>query len=341
MTKTNIIATIGSASDSVERLELMMKAGLTIARTNMSHGDHAEHQLQIDHIKQAEKNTGKSIKLLVDLAGPKIRTGEMQSGTMLVAGSRVIITTKSCVGTADRFSVSYKKLAREVKKGDDILVSDGKRRLKVISTNGVDECICKVVVGGLITSRRGINVPGANLTIPVITSKDTSDIQFAAENHADYVALSFVRSPNDIAKCRKLVSATGSHALIIAKIETREAMLDLENIIRAADGVMVARGDLAMEIGFEHVPIAQKQILVLAKKWNKFSIVATQVLDSMEKNPNPTRAEASDIAYAIMDGADAIMLSGETAVGHYPVESIETIQKVARAVQLWGDKKFD
>lgn len=337
MIKTDIVATIGSASESVKILTNLIKAGLTVARINMSHGDHEEHHRQILNIRKAEKLTNKKVKILVDLGGPKIRLGEMEPNTILMVGKKVVITTKACLGNAERFSVSYKKLPREIEQGLYILISDGKRKLKVLSTNGVDEIVCRVVTGGLVTSRRGVNVPGAHLTIPVITAKDKIDIGFAVDHQADYIALSFVRSSKDVVACRKLVQNKNSKAGIISKIETREAMMDLENIVAASDGVMVARGDLAMEIGFENVPIAQREIIAYSKQAGKSVIVATQVLDSMEKTSTPTRAEVSDIAYAVMDGVDGIMLSGESAIGKYPVESVETIYRVAKATEDYMD----
>lgn len=330
--KIDIVATIGSASESVETLEKMIKSGLTIARLNMSHGSHDEHAQQIANIKKAEKKTGIKLKKLFDLSGPKIRVGMMEKGVMLKQGDKVIITTKPIVGNANRFSISYKHLARDVKRGSIILISDGKKRLQVLSTNGKDEIVCKVIFDGLLSSRRGVNLPGVHVNLPVITAKDKKDIQFAADHGADYVAVSFVREPKDVKQCQKILAGLKLKALIVSKIETREAMENLEEIVKVSDGVMIARGDLALEIGFEHVPSAQRKILALAKQYDKFVITATQVLDSMEKSPIPTRAEASDIAYAVWDGTDAIMLSGETAIGMYPVEAVEVISKIVKTL---------
>lgn len=332
MTKIDIIATVGSASESVDVLEKMIQGGLTIVRLNMSHGDHEEHHRQVVNLKKAEKKTGKKIKILVDLAGPKIRIGEIEEDTVLTPGSKVTITTKACKGNAERFSILYKKLPKEVRPGLFILLSDGKRKLEVLSTNGTDEIVCKVITGGPISSRKGVNIPGADLTIPVITPKDKIDLQFAVDHKADYVAVSFIRSAKDILNCRKLLQERNSKAHIIAKIETREAMKNLEEIIKVSDGVMIARGDLAMEIGFEHVPLAQRKTIAFSKEMQKFCIVATQLLDSMEKSPTPTRAEVSDVAYALLDGASAVMLSGETTIGCYPVESVQTLARVAGAL---------
>ena len=334
MKQTHIVATIGSSSESVEILVKMIKAGLTVARINMSHRDHEEHHRQIVNIRKAEKITGKKLQILVDLAGPKMRLGEMEKDTILKEGKTVVITTDTVLGTAERFSVTYKKLPAEVSKGMLIMLCDGKRKLKVVSTNGKDEIVCKVLVGGLVTSRRGINVPEASLTIPVITAKDKKDLAFAFEHKADMIAVSFVRTAKDVQACRKILQANGSRAQVIAKIETREAMAHLEKIAEVSDGLMVARGDLAMEIGYEHVPLAQRKIIAAANAHGKLSIVATQVLDSMQRSSTPTRAEVSGIAYAVLDGAGALMLSEESAVGQYPVESVEVIHRVAEAAKM-------
>lgn len=332
--KTNIVATIGSATENEGVLLKMVKNGFNIARINMSHVTQEEHSKQIKLVRDVAKKTGKDLKILVDLAGPKIRIGKVIEGTAIKAGKKIKITTKEILGDENIISTNYKKMPKEVSAGQEILVSDGKLLLKVLSTNKEDEIVCKILIGGLLSSKRGINLPGAPLTIPVITAKDKKDMLFAIKEKADYVALSFVREARDIKNCRNFLKRNGmKDPKIIAKIETMQAISNMESIISEADGVMVARGDLAMEIGIENVPIAQKSILNIAKSKNKFSILATQVLDSMEKSPTPTRAEVSDIANAIWDGSNAIMLSGETSIGKYPIESVSTIFKVAVAVE--------
>ena len=332
--KTNIIATIGSSTESADIIEEMIKNGLTHTRINMSHVTQEDHHKQIVSIRKAGKSTGYMPKILIDLAGPKIRTGKIKENTILKEGSKIILTTKTVFGDDKIISINYNKLPKEVLPGQKILVSDGKRILQVINTNKKDEIICRVLVGGRVTSARGINVPGADLTIEVITKKDKSDILFAIKEKADIVALSFVRDAKNIKSCKNLVQKNGGKNIkIFAKIETVSAVKNIEEIIKESDGVMVARGDLAMEIGMENVPSVQRKIIELSKKYNKYCIVATQVLDSMENSPTPTRAEVSDIAFGVYSGANAIMLSGETAIGKYPVLSVSTIYKVAKATE--------
>lgn len=330
---TKIVATIGSSSDSEEVLEQMIRFGLNIARINMSHGDHEEHHRQIKTIRKAAKKLGYHVEILVDLGGSKVRVGQMEKGTMLEEGKLVTLTTKECMGNTSCIPVSYLQLPKKVKAGQDILISDGKRKLRVLSTNGTDEIKCRILVGGLVTSKRGLNFPGTKLHLPVITDKDKEDLKFGIEHKAKYIAFSFVREPQDVLDLRNLLNKYNYSALTISKMETKEAMSNLKEIIKASDGIMVARGDLAMEIGMHHVPVAQKRLLEAAKSFGKFSIVATQVLDSMENNPIPTRAEVSDIATAVFEGADAIMLSAESASGKYPAESVQTISRVVKACE--------
>lgn len=328
----DIICGIGGASQDIATLTRMARKGFSIARLNMSHGSHDDHLLQINTIRLVEKQLKKKIKILVDLSGPKIRIGDMEPGTILQKGDKVILTTRKVKGNKHIISIaSYKKMPQEVKKGGKVLISDGKRVLTILSTNNKDEILCKVLVGGLVSPRRGIHLPGISITLPVITSKDLKDIDFAILHKADMLALSFVREKKDMETCRNILKRKGVSIPLIAKIETQSAMHHLEEIVSASDGVMVARGDLALDIGIEHVPYAQKKIISMAQKYGKYSIVATQLLDSMERHPVPTRAEVSDIANALLDGADGLMLSGETAIGKYPVESVEVIKKVIQA----------
>lgn len=300
----------------------------------MSHGTHEEHSARIHTIHQLAAEHHKRIGILVDLAGPKIRIGEVENNALnLVEGSKVTLTTKSVIGNTKLLSVNYPKLPSEVHKGSTILIEDGKKRLEVLSTNGRDEIVCRIIVGGHLSSKKGLNIPGAYLSIPALTDKDKRDVVFAIQQHADFIALSFVRTPTDILALRKILKKHKSKALIIAKIETLEAIEQLDEIISVTDGIMVARGDLAVEIGPERVPLIQKKIIEIARSQGKPVITATQMLDSMEHSPVPTRAEVSDIANAIFDGTDAIMLSGETSIGKYPVQSIQVMSRVARDIE--------
>ena len=331
--KTLIVATLGSSSETEEKLEKMILAGLNIVRINMNHGNLEEHHEQIITARKVAKRMGVYIDVLVDLAGPKVHVGQMEANTILEEGKKVILTNKKCVGNTKCIFISYLKLPEEIKKGQNILISDGKKILEVLSTNGKDEVVCKIIAGGLVTSNRGVNIPGLRLSLPVISNKDKQDVKFAIEHRADYVALSFVKKSKDVDDLRKLLILHNSKALIISKIETQEALDELEEIIKVSDGIMVARGDLAMEIGIHNIPVAQRRIVEISKKLGKMSIVATQVLDSMEKNPVPTRAEVTDIATAIFEGASGVMLSGESAIGKYPVEAIQVISRVAKSCE--------
>ncbi len=331
--KTLIVATIGPSSDTEEKLEEMIVSGLNVARINMSHGDYKEHHNQIVRVRKVAKKLGVHVDILVDLAGSKIRVGLMEKDTILESGKMIMLTTKKCIGNTKCIYVTYPKLPKEVKKGQEIFISDGKRKLHVVSTNGVDTIRCKIIAGGIVTPRRGINIPGADLSLPVISSKDKKDLKFAVERAADYIAISFVKEPKNIFDLQKMLKRYNFKAKIISKIETREAMRELDGIAQVSDVVMVARGDLAMEIGIHNVPVAQKRIIEMAQRFGKMSIVATQVLDSMEKNPVPTRAEVSDIATAVFEGADGIMLSSESATGKYPVESVQVISRVVKSCE--------
>jgi pyruvate kinase len=328
---TKIVATLGPASSDPEVLTSMIRAGLNVVRCNMSHGSHDEHSARIATVREAMASIRKRVGILVDLAGPKIRIGEVENGSIeLKPGSKVTLTTESVIGTPAKIGVNYPKLPAEVKKGGYILIEDGKKKLEVLSTNGTDEIICKVITGGVLGSKKGLNIPGAYLSIPALTDKDKKDVHFAIQQNADFIALSFVRTADDIHDLRKILKKGNSKALIIAKIETSEAIEQLEAIVEATDGIMVARGDLAVEIGAERVPVEQKRMIELARNYGKPVITATQMLDSMEKSPVPTRAEVSDIANAILDGTDAVMLSGESSIGLYPVESIAVMARVAQ-----------
>ena len=328
--KTKIIATIGPASSDEKVLLKMLKAGLNVARLNFSHGDFEEHAQKVTALREAAKNCNTCVAILQDLGGPKIRTGDLETEFVhLKKGAKVILTTKKVVGTAEKMSVNYKKLPSDVKKGHRILLNDGKQQLKVLSVKG-NEVHCKVVYGGKIASRRGVNLPDTMLSISSFTAKDKRDLEFGIKHKVDFVALSFVQSARDVLALKRELKKRGSNAMVISKIETQAAINNLDEILEATDAIMVARGDLAVEVGVEKVPMLQKLIIKKANALQKPVIVATQMLETMTDNPVPTRAEVSDVANAILDGADAVMLSGETAMGEYPVEAVATMASVAK-----------
>lgn len=328
--QTKIVATIGPATHSVENLSKLINAGLSVARLNMSHGDHKEHGERIKNIRTASLETAMPIGVLVDLSGPKIRTGELESETVdLIPGKKLILTTEQMVGNADKMSVNYPNLAKELEVGGMVMLDDGRRKLQVLSING-REVTCKILIGGVIKPRRGVNLPGAYLSISAITEKDKEDLKFAIKNKAEYVALSFVRTAEDV-KYLKSLLPKNYKPLIISKIETEEALKEIDGILAESDGIMIARGDLAIEIPREEVPVVQKTLIRKARHMRKIVITATQMLETMIHNPVPTRAEVSDIANAIFDGTDAVMLSEESAMGKYPVEAVEMMAQIARA----------
>jgi pyruvate kinase len=333
MRKAKIVATIGPASESVEQLRELIKAGLDVTRVNMSHGERQHHGEVIQRIRQVSGELKKPVGIMIDLSGPKIRTGNMQGGSInLEEGAEVHITTEDIEGTATRFSANYPLLAREVKANDRILLNDGEIELEVISTTD-SEVAAKVIHGGALGNHKGINLPGAQISIPSITEKDVADLRFGLEAGADIVAQSFVRSANDCKRARELMRQFNGNARLIAKIEKPEAVDDLANILDVADGVMVARGDLAVETSTERVPVLQKTIIAAALKAERTIITATQMLQSMIESPRPTRAEASDVSNAVLDGSDAVMLSGETAVGRFPVQAVKIMDKIIRATE--------
>lgn len=335
--KTKIVATIGPKTESVAALTSLVKAGLNVARLNMSHGDHAEHLVKIKNIRTVEKNLGVSLPILMDLSGPKIRTGEYTTERItIIKGKKVIITTENIQGTAERFSINYPKLPQEVEKGSVIMLDDGKKKLVVEKVVG-KEIHTKVVIGGELKPRRGVNIPGAYLSVSSITPKDRKDIAFGLENGVDMFALSFVRTEKDVAELKSIMKRAGNIIPVIAKIETQEAIDHLDAILEAADGAMVARGDLAIEVPTELVPVYQKRIIEKCNFLGKPAITATQMLESMIVSPVPTRAEVSDIANAIYDGTDAVMLSEESTLGSYPVEAVSIMARVARANEIPQD----
>ncbi|MBN2908995.1 pyruvate kinase [Polycladomyces sp. WAk] len=329
MRKTKIVCTIGPASEDPETLKRLILSGMNVARLNFSHGSHEEHGRRIDAVRQAAAELGKTVAILLDTKGPEIRTGELQGGEAeLKTGDRLTLTTEPILGNAQRVSVSYEGLPADVQPGSTILIDDGLIRLDVEAVEGT-EIHCRVANGGLLKNRKGVNLPGLKVNLPGITSKDAEDIVFGIQKGVDFIAASFVRKPEDVLEIRKILEEHHADIQIIAKIENSEGLEHLDEILEVADGLMVARGDLGVEIPAEEVPLVQKEMIRKCNNLGKPVITATQMLDSMQRNPRPTRAEASDVANAILDGTDAVMLSGETAAGKYPVEAVETMARIA------------
>ncbi|MCM3038636.1 pyruvate kinase [Paenibacillus motobuensis] len=334
MRKTKIVCTIGPSSESLENTKKLIMAGMNVARLNFSHGDFEEHGNRIKTIRQASKELGKTIAILLDTKGPEIRTGKLKEEPIeLVQDEFITLTTEEILGDKNRISVTYKELPGDVKVGSTILIDDGLIGLTVEEVQGT-EIKCRIVNGGTIKSKKGVNVPGVNISLPGITEKDANDIKFGVEQGIDFIAASFVRKASDVLEIRKLLeSLNAAHIQIISKIENQQGVDNLDEILEVSDGLMVARGDLGVEIPAEDVPLVQKLMIEKCNRVGKPVITATQMLDSMQRNPRPTRAEASDVANAILDGTDAIMLSGETAAGKYPVESVQTMSRIAEKAE--------
>jgi pyruvate kinase len=325
---SKIVCTIGPVTRSPRMIRKLMQAGMDVARLNFSHGTHEEHAESFSILRETAAGMKKPVAILVDLQGPKIRTGALAGGgAMLRAGQRFVITTAKVLGDSTRVNTTFYPMPRELKRGDRILLSDGLIELRVESTTP-HEVICQVVNGGFLGENKGINLPGVKLRVPALTEKDRSDLRFALSQGADYIAVSFVRRPEDVLLAKALVKRAKKDTPIIAKLEKPEAIDNLEEIIRVADGVMVARGDLGVEMSPESVPVVQKNIIARARENRRPVITATQMLESMTENPRPTRAEASDVANAIFDGSDAVMLSAETATGKYPVEAVGMMARI-------------
>ena len=332
MRRTKIVATIGPASSDPQVLERLVGAGVDVLRLNFSHGEHAQHLAVMEASRDIAARLGRPVGLLQDLSGPKIRTGKVRGGlpVELKDGQRVTITIDETVeGTPGLISTTYDPLPRDASPGDTILLDDGNLELQVVGTT--DTTVeCRIVHGGLLKANKGMNLPGVKLSTPALTEKDRKDLAFGVAHGVDFVALSFVRQAADVDECKALVRSLGSAVPVIAKIEKREAVDDLPQILETADGLMVARGDLGVELSTEEVPTLQKRIIEMANGAGKVVITATQMLESMIEHSRPTRAEASDVANAILDGTDAIMLSAETASGRYPVEAVETMSRIGR-----------
>jgi len=346
--RAKIIATLGPASEDKKTIKNLLTAGMDVARINFSHGDLESHAQVIQILRKTAQELNRPITILQDLSGPKIRTGEIKSGEInLVQGKQLILTTDDIQGTDKIVSVNYSDLPHSAKIGGRILLDDGKLELKVIKIKG-NQVITEVIQGGVLKPRKGINLPGANLTIQTLTEKDLVDLKFGLAHDIDVLALSYVRSAEDIKRLRqeiKKINPNHGGIPIIAKLEHPDAIENLHEIIHVADGVMVARGDLGIEMPPESVPIIQKRIVSMANKHLSYVIIATQMLDSMVNNPRPTRAEASDVANAVLDGSDAVMLSGETAIGKFPVKTVQMMSSIIQQsedhIDEWGHSYFN
>ena len=327
---TKIIGTLGPASENEETIRKLMKAGLNVVRMNMSHGSHEDHQARLDLVRKVSRELNRPVAVLADLQGPKIRTGEMpEGGVNWPDGHEGIITVADCpVGSSERIGTGYKLMANDVEPGNTILIDDGKLRAIVQKVDG-DDIHVRMANGGIIKSRKGINLPDVNVSAPALSDKDKDDLKWAIQAGVDYVALSFVSTEDDIHMLRRRITDAGAKTPIIAKIERPEAVERVDAILEAADGIMVARGDLAIEIDTERMPVVQKHLISRANAAGKLVITATQMLESMIDNPVPTRAETNDVANAIFDGSDAVMLSGETAAGKYPVDAVMEMAQIA------------
>ena len=330
------MCTLGPATSSQERLEELVQAGMDVARFNLSHGSHTEHEQRYHDLRKAAQVFGRNVGVIVDLQGPKIRLGRFAEGPVeLERGSHFTITTDDVIGDADRASTTYAGLPDDVHPGDRVLVDDGRLALEVEEVHGAD-VVTRVVEGGPVSDHKGINLPGASVGVPALTEKDVEDLRWGLHLGADMVALSFVRSANDVRDVHEIMDEVGVRVPVIAKLEKPQAVENLEDIVEAFDGVMVARGDLGVEVPLWDVPLVQKRAVELARRRAKPVIVATQMLESMISSSRPTRAEASDVANAVLDGTDAVMLSGETSIGAYPVEAVATMARIIETVEKHG-----
>ena len=334
--RTKIVCTLGPAVASKEAIVGLVRDGMNVARLNFSHGDHADHERNYRWVREATDETGHAVGILADLQGPKIRLGRFEEGsTQWDTGEEVRITVEDVVGTHDSVSTTYKQLAEDAKPGDRLLVDDGKVALVVTEVDGND-VVARVTEGGPVSNNKGVSRPGMNISVPALSEKDIDDLKFALNLGVDFIALSFVRSPSDVDLVHEVMDEVGRRVPVIAKLEKPEAVDALESIILAFDAVMVARGDLGVEIPLEQVPLVQKRVIQIARENAKPVIVATQMLDSMIESSRPTRAEASDVANAVLDGADAVMLSGETSVGVDPHNVVRTMSRIVRVAESMG-----
>ncbi len=332
--KTKIVATIGPATSSKKMLKGIIEAGVNVCRINFSHGSHEDHLKVIQRVSEINKEHGYHTAILADLQGPKIRIGEIENGSVeITAGAEITFTTEKIIGNASKVYINYNDFPRDVKVGERILVDDGKLAMNIVSTNGKDQAVAKIVNSGTLSSKKGVNLPNTKVSLPSLTEKDKIDLDFALENNVEWIGLSFVRNARDIIELKHIIESKGKTSRVIAKIEKPEAVSDIEDIIAKTDGIMVARGDLGVEIPMEEVPLVQKDIVKRCLVAAKPVIIATQMMESMITNISPTRAEVNDVANAVLDGADAVMLSGETSVGAYPLQVIEAMVKIIEQME--------
>ncbi len=337
MRRAKIVCTLGPATDTPERCRAIVEAGMDVARLNFSHGEHSDHGRRYHEVRQAAAAAGRNVAVLADLQGPKIRLGRFADGPVEWAtGERVRITVEDVEGTHDRVSTTYKQLADDVRPGDRLLVDDGNVALIAVEVENGTDVVCDVTEGGMVSNNKGLSLPGVAVSVPAMSDKDAEDLEFALRLGVDFIALSFVRRPEDVKLVHRVMDAVGIRRPVIAKIEKPEAVEQLEDIVLAFDGVMVARGDLGVEMPLEQVPVVQKRAIQMCRDNAKPVIVATQMLESMITHSRPTRAEASDVANAVIDGADAVMLSGETSVGKYPVQAVTTMSRIITSVEAAG-----
>lgn len=333
--KTKIIATMGPASSPKEVLTKMIQKGVNVCRLNFSHGSHEDHLKTIETIREINDELNSHVAILADLQGPKIRTRKMEEGVVLVRGDEVTIVTDEIVGTKEKFAINYTNLPKDVEVGEKILLDDGKLTFEVVSTNKRDTIVAKIIYGGVLSSNKGVNLPNTKISLPSLTQKDLVDLEFAVKQNVDWVGLSFVRSARDIIELKHHISVQQGKAKVIAKIEKPEALDEIDEIIQETDALMVARGDLGVEIPFQNVPLIQKMIINKGMLHAKPVIVATQMMESMITNNTPTRAEVNDVANAVLDGADAVMLSGETSVGDFPIEVIDAMSNIVKEIETF------
>lgn len=339
--KTKIVATIGPASSSPQVLRELMRSGMDVCRLNFSHGNYDFYRELIANIRTLNEELGLTTAILADLQGPKLRTGEMENGAVdLKEGNELVITTETVRGTAARIGTSYLQFPNDVKPGEMVLLDDGKLRLEVLRTDGVKNVTTLVRVGGKLTNNKGINLPNTKVSLPCLTEKDRADLDFALEQDVDWIGLSFVRSARDIIELKHIIRAQDKHARVVAKIEKPEALAEIDDIIRESDALMVARGDLGVEVPMEKVPLIQKDLIRRCIRQSRPVIVATQMMESMIASPTPTRAEVNDVANAVLDHADAVMLSAETSVGKYPVEVVRVMNRILAEMET-ADGMYD
>lgn len=332
--RTKIIATVGPASQSEVKLKRLIKAGVDVVRINFSHGSYHEYAEVIKTVAKLNEELGLNVGIMADLQGPKIRIGEIKDGVIVLREKQeIMLTTKPCIGDIKCLYINYEKFPRDVSPGERILLDDGKLELKVIYTNKKDKVKAKVIYGGKLSSNKGVNLPNTGISMPCLTDKDLKDLQFALKHDVNWIALSFVRSAGDIKELKKIIAKRKKASRVIAKIEKPQALRDIDNIIEETDAVMIARGDLGVEVPIEQIPGIQKTLIKKSIRASKPVIIATQVMENMINHPTPTRAEITDVANTVYDGADALMLSGETSVGKYPVKVIETISKVIDSIE--------